>query len=295
MAVLINLEHVGEKTKLFKAIVMQRREFSFAVFNRLLRKKDIKVNGKRVGENIDVLDGDKIAIYMPDESKKPKAEIIYQDQNIVVANKPDGIEVESECGDCFLKRVEETVGVKLQAVHRLDRNTTGLVIFSKNKQAEEELLKAFKDRTIHKYYLARVYGHMEKREAHLVAYLKKDEKEMRSIVQAKPAPGFVKIETAYGELERTPQSPSMPIRTSLLEVELLTGKMHQIRAHLAFLGHPIVGDGKYADNQANIKMKQKKQLLMAYKIGFNFKDSLLDYLNKKTIEIRPKNPQLIIK
>ena len=286
MAVLVELVHKREQTKLFRAIVLQKKEFSFAVFQKLLRKKDIRVNGRKVSENVDVFDGDKISIFLPDEKTKKTAEIVFSDANVVVANKPAGVEVEADDGESFLSIVEATVGSKVFAVHRLDRNTTGLVVFARNRVAETELLKAFRDRTIHKFYLARVYGHMEKREAQLVAWLKKDEREMRSIVQDRPAPGFVKIETNYRELSREPESAKNPIRTSLLEVELLTGKMHQIRAHLAFLGHPIVGDGKYADNAANQKMKQKKQFLCAYRICFEFaKESPLAYLSGKEISI----------
>ena len=95
----------------------------------------------------------------------------------------------------------------------------------------------------------------------------------------------MKIETKYKVLSQRAESKEFPIRTSLLEVELVTGKMHQIRAHLAFLGHAIVGDGKYADNAANKAMKQKKQLLCAYKIVLSFeKGQLLSYLNGRQFE-----------
>ena len=285
MAVVTKIVHSGEKAKLFRAIVSQKPEFSFSVFQRPLRKKDIKVNGVKVKDNIDVFDGDEICFYQSEQKRVALFEIVYDDKNILVANKPDGIEVDSESDERdLIGELEIQTGGKLFAVHRLDRNTTGLVVFAKNMQAKKELDDAFKNRTIHKYYLARVYGYMEKKSADLVAYLKKDERQMKSVVSKIPQPGFVRIETKYKTISNRAESLDNPIRTSLLEVELVTGKMHQIRAHLASIGHPIVGDGKYADNNANKKMKQKKQLLCAYKLVFSFKNNdFLAYLNGKQI------------
>ena len=285
MAVVTKIVHEGDQTKLYKAIQARRPEFSFSVFMRLLRKKDIKVNGARVSENVDVFYGDEICFYQSEQSSSMKVNVVFEDDNVVVAFKPDGIEVESETAEKdFSGEVSRGVGAKVFAVHRLDRNTTGLVVFAKNMHAKKELDDAFKNRTIHKYYLARVYGYMEKKSADLVAFLKKDERAMKSVVRSSPLPGFVKIETKYRVVSERAETKESPIRTSLLEVELVTGKMHQIRAHLAFIGHAIVGDGKYADNNANKKMKQKKQLLCAYRIVFSFeKGKLLSYLNGRQI------------
>ena len=291
MAAITKIVFEGNQTKLFKAIVANKPEFSFSVFQRLLRKKDIKVNGKRVSENVDVAFGDEILIYQAEQKTATDIKIIFEDDNIVVAKKPDGIEVEVETNDKndFLHLVSENVGCRLFAVHRLDRNTTGLVVFAKDLEAKKALDDAFKNRTIHKFYLARVYGYMEKKSADLVAFLKKDERQMKSIVKNVPSPGFVKIETKYKVLSQRAEDAVWPIRTSLLEVELVTGKMHQIRAHLASIGHAIVGDGKYADNEANRRMKVKKQLLCAYKLVFSFeKDSPLAYLSGRQIVIAEK-------
>ena len=290
MAVVTKIVHLGPEAKLFRAIAAQKPEFSFSVFQRLLRKKDIKVNGKRVSENIDVFDGDEICYYQSEQKIDSKLDLVYCDDNVVIVDKPDGVEVESESGDKDLVHILKEQGIgTVFAVHRLDRNTTGLVVFARNLKAKKELDDAFKNRTIHKFYLARVYGYMEKKSADAVAYLKKDERQMKSIVTNVPSAGFVKIETKYKEISRRAESAECPIRTSLLEVELVTGKMHQIRAHLAFLGHAIVGDGKYADNSANKRMKQKKQLLCAYKLIFSFeKDKLLSYLNGRQFVIDVK-------
>ena len=288
MAVKISFVHSGESCKLFKAIISHKKEFSFNLFSRLLREKDIKVNGVRVAKNENVCNGDIVEIFLPALKTEKTVDIIFDDANIVVANKPDGIEVVRDDGEDFLHMVSKSVGNSLLAVHRLDRNTTGLVVFAKNKLAYNELTKAFKERTIRKFYIAKVYGFMEKKKADLIAYLRKDEIEKRSVISLNPKPGFFKIETRYVELSRCEKSKDNPIRNSLIEVELVTGKMHQIRAHLAFLGHPIVGDGKYADNLANQKMRVKKQMLCAYKIVFDFNNSKkLHYLAQKTIEIKP--------
>ena len=187
MAVVTTLVHEGKPAKLFRAIVMQKPEFSFAVFQRLLRKKDIKVNGKRVSENVDVEAGDEIAFYLSEQKQEKSAEIVFEDDNILIANKPDGIEVESETDENDFLHLVAGEG-KLFAVHRLDRNTTGLVVFAKNLKAKKELDEAFKNRTVHKYYLARVFGYMEKKSADLVAFLKKDERAKRAVVRAVPAP-----------------------------------------------------------------------------------------------------------
>ena len=208
--------------------------------------------------------------------------IVYEDDNIIVCDKPVGLEVESEKYNDLTLSVNGYLKEKNQramAVHRLDRNTKGLVVFAKNKESYNELLDAFKRRTIDKFYLAMVVGRPRKDSEHLYAYLYKDANASVVKISDDPLPGYEPIETKYSVVER------MEGKT-LLEVELITGKTHQIRAHLAHVGLPLVGDGKYGDYGANREFQADSQALIAYKICFRFKaGQKLYYLNNKVVKL----------
>ena len=154
-------------------------------------------------------------------------------------------------------------------------------MFSLNSDAETELLKAFKDRTISKYYLAEVYGSLKSNSGRLEDYLVKNESAFEVKVYNKKVDGSVKIITEYQVLEKTED-------TTLVEVNLITGKTHQIRAHFAFYGNFIIGDGKYGDNSINKAKGVKYQHVTAYKIVFNFGGGKLSYINNKEIKLDRK-------
>lgn len=170
----------------------------------------------------------------------------------------------------------------IEPCHRLDRNTTGLIVFAKNNISLNILLEKFKNREIEKHYLAEVYGIPKTKKQTLTAYLFKDNKKSMVYISDTPKKGYVKIITSYEVIKENKTS-----NISLLDVTLHTGKTHQIRAHLAHISLPIIGDGKYGINEINKKFKSKTQKLSAYKLIFNFKtdSGILNYLNKKIIKI----------
>ena len=272
--------------KLDKFLKDNLQNLSNNLFYKTLRKKDIKINGKRVSENVTVFENDKIQVYISDTLLEGSVnlDIIYEDKNILLINKPINIEV---TGKNSLTDVVHRL-YKLQEFlpmpcHRLDRNTSGLILFAKNQTALDILLDKFKHHEIEKHYLALVYGVPKKKSERLISYLFKDSSKSLVYISDVPKKGYLKIITSYSLIESINN-------TSLLDVEIETGRTHQIRAHLSYIGLPIIGDGKYGINEINKKFKAKTQKLVSYKLKFNFvKDSgILNYLNGKSFEIDAK-------
>ena len=256
-----------------------------SVIYKTLRKKDILVNGKRIKENICVYENDEIIAYIPDSilTYNLNLNIVYEDENILIINKPSGISVteDQHLGKTLTTLVQNTYS-KAMPCHRLDRNTSGLVIYAKNSESLKILLDKFKNREIEKFYVCLVHGIPKKKTQNLTSYLFKDNKKATVYISDTPQSGYQKIITSYTVLNENNIS-----NTSLLEVKLETGKTHQIRAHLAHIGHPIIGDGKYGINSINKQFKQKTQMLTAYKLKFTFNSDsgILNYLNGKSFEI----------
>ena len=239
-------------------------------FSALLRARDIKVNGVRVGRDTPLKAGDEVVYYTnPKQENLKSHERVYEDENVLIVDKYDG--VESVALACELNS-----GGEYYPVHRLDRNTKGLLVFAKNGRAEEELLSAFKERRVEKTYLARFKNNFKADGALLTAYLKKDAENSAVKVFDKEVKGSVKIVTEYRVLERCGD-------TALVEVALHTGKTHQIRAHMAHIGCRVLGDNKYGDSALNKKYGAKRQCLISYRLCFNLKGGL-EYLNGKTFE-----------
>ncbi len=248
-------------------------QISYSTVMRLIRGKDVKVDGKRVNSDVKLSKGSEVLVYYDGNNSFVNYDVLLDDLGVLVVYKPAGIAVEN---------FEEIIRQKYPTAtlcHRLDRNTSGLLVLATNKVAELELLNAFKNRTIKKEYLCEVYGKMKSNSAVLTAYLTKDEKKSKVYITDKKVDNSVKIITEYKLVKEKENS-------SILSVNLITGKTHQIRAHLAFNGNQIIGDGKYGVNSVNSLFNAKTQRLTAYKLTFYFdKNSPLNSLNNKVIEL----------
>ena len=244
------------------------------------RKKDVRINDVKINQDTIVHAGDVLTIYIIDDLlfKRINFEKVYEDENILVINKPRNIEV---VGNNSLTSMLKEEYSSIYPCHRLDRNTMGLVLFAKNEESLNILLEKFKDKEIEKHYLAKVYGIPSKTSQTLSAYLFKDSKKSLVYILDYPKKGYVKIITSYTLLEKNEKE-----NYSILDVELHTGKTHQIRAHLAHIGFPIIGDGKYGINEINKNFKSKVQELYSYILKFNFKTDagILNYLKNMTIK-----------
>ena len=260
---------------------------SSSMFYKTLRKKDIKINGKRTSENVCVFENDIIEIYLDDQFLFNKIElnIIYEDNNILIINKPSGIEVIDNSEHNLTKIIQNKYNISDNfpyPCHRLDRNTNGLIIYSKNQESLDILNKKIENHEISKFYKCTVVGIPNKKEATLTDYLFKDSKKSLVYISSTPKTGYKKVITSYKVIKENAE-----MNISTLEVELHTGRTHQIRAHLAYIGHPILGDGKYGTNELNKKFNKKSQELTAFKLVFNFKTDgeKLEYLNNKEFKI----------
>lgn len=273
---------------------------------KMLRKKDVKVNGAKVKENYILHSGDEITLFLYDDrfneyTKKKDIydvpvtfSVLYEDDQILVVNKPAGLlvqEDENESYNTLNNQVltylyskgeydpEKHTGFTPGPVHRLDRNTSGIVIFGKTLNALQDLNQMMKDRHhIEKTYLTIVSGEMS--DADLTGYMVKNENQSLVKVVSKDYPNALTMHTIVHLLETNK-------KYSLLEVQLITGRTHQIRAHLSSVGHPLIGDSKYGDFELNKYISKQyhlnHQYLHAYKIKFNDPIGSLTYLKDKEI------------
>lgn len=265
--------------KLIKYIIHNIQGLSFGQTQKLLRKGDIKVNGKRTKENINIYPNDEIEVYMPRKSM-PTVNIIYEDDNILIVNKPAGIECATrDKSSPNTYSLEEIFAEKNAIViHRLDRLTEGLVILAKSKDIAREFEVIFKSKMVKKYYMAAVCGKCNLLGTY-TAYLSKDSQNSIVHISSIPTPNSKEIITEFTNVYNSNNF-------SQVEVLLHTGRTHQIRAHLSFLGYPIINDSKYNKNKSFTDNNYNGYFLTSYKLQFDIQGKM-DYLNNFTFEISP--------
>lgn len=283
-----------------------------------IRKKRIKINGKKAQNSEKLCENDVLELYINDEFFEPlsysddfkkapsKLDIIYEDENIMLVNKKAGLIVHGDKNfqiDCLINRIKNYMFEKGEyipenehsfapaLVNRIDRNTSGIVIAAKNSESLAILGEKMKNREIHKNYLCIVCGNINPKSGTLTGYLEKDTDKNKVFIKNKRngSKNLKSIATKY-------QTIKSKKNFSLLDVELLTGRTHQIRAHFASIGYPLLGDGKYGKNHINRSKGYKFQALCSYKLRFDFKSDagLLNYLNGKKVEV-PKEKIWFVK
>ena len=253
-----------------------------------LRNKDIKINGKRINKDVNVNENDKIDIYISDTvlfNLPKRIEYIYDDENIAIVYKPQGILSNNEGKDIIEPTLDDLVKKEHPQYiicHRLDRNTSGLLIFAKNDKINYEIQNGFKNDSITKEYIAYVSNcNFLKKEETITNYIDVNKKTGMAKIydENNNKRCFKKITTSYEVLYTNKKR-----NYGVLKVIIHNGKTHQIRSVLSHINHPIIGDSKYGKNEINKYFKKYKQLLFAVKYKFNFKEnSKLKYLNKKEI------------
>lgn len=271
---------------------------------KMMRKKNITLNGKKCDGSEKLQEGDEIKLFLSDETidkfsevklpsvKQVSLKIIYEDENILLVNKPAGMlsqkarETDESLVEYILDYLlksgqitpEQLKSFRPSVCNRLDRNTSGLVVAGKSLAGLQIMSAVFKDRSIHKYYQCVVKGQVREKQV-IAGFLAKNGDSNRVKIYPAETAGAAPVMTEYEPLSRTEEY-------TLLRVTLITGRTHQIRAHLASIGHPILGDYKYGDKQTNETVKNlyhiNSQMLHSFQIVFPELPDPLAYLSGNT-------------
>lgn len=298
--------------RLDKFLTKSVKGLPMSLMYKFIRTKKIKVGGKRTDGKYMLAEGDVIDLYIKDEffespendksalmHIEPKIDVVYEDENIILVNKRPGVVVHEDKDakdntlimhiQAYLYKKGEYDPLSEQSFapalcNRIDRNTGGIVVAAKNAAALREMNEKIKNNEISKFYLCAVKGIMPKKSDTLTGYLIKDNASNTVTVYDRKVKNAKNIITKYRVLAEKNGN-------SLLEVELVTGRTHQIRAHMAHIGHPLLGDGKYGVNRDEKKDGYKYQALYAYRIRFDFADNSgsIGYLRGKTVELDKKD------
>ena len=294
--------------RLDKFLTKAVKGLPISLMYKYIRTKKIKVNRARTEQKYVLQEGDIVQLFIKDEffdspekdnsalaSITPKLTIVYEDENIILCNKRPGVLVheDDEGKDntlimhikAYLYQKGEYDPENEQSFapalcNRIDRNTGGIVIGAKNAEALRVMNEKIKNDEISKFYYCVVHGKMPKKADTLTGFLLKDSDKNQVKIFDKQVKGSKNIITKYKVV-------SEKNGTSLLEIELVTGRTHQIRAHMSYIGHPLLGDGKYGINKDDRAKGYKYQALYAYRLRFDFDDNsgALGYLKGKEVKL----------
>ncbi len=249
------------------------------------QKRDVKMDGARVGRDAEALPGAEVLVYTRHGDAASLPKIIYVDENVLIVQKPAGVSCEPDAKGG--KTIAQLAAQALRQTqpeaeepllcHRLDNQTEGLLVLARSESVQGELFSAFKEHRVRKEYVCLVKGAPDPAHRLLEAYLWKDAEKAKVRVVGRPQPGALPIVTEYTVLEAGPE-------VSRLKVRLHTGRTHQIRAQMAAVGHPLLGDDLYGDRALNRAQKAKRLMLCATELGFACTGPLA-YLNEKQFHI----------